>query len=152
MTVIDKIFPFRTKRVKGNTQKWFDGEVLEKVNSRDKLFQKFKKSRVHIDKELFQKAKHEALKLIATKKQAFVTGKISENIGKLKELLETLKYIAMPNKTLTSTFNVTEDNDTLTYMTLAQSLKFSKTSFQDQQNLFLLNFQILRTSIIQNIL
>ena len=25
---------------------WFDGEVLEKLNSRDKLFQKFKKSRL----------------------------------------------------------------------------------------------------------
>ena len=29
-----------TKRVKGNNQKWFDGEVLEKLNSRDKHFQK----------------------------------------------------------------------------------------------------------------
>ena len=43
MTVIDKI-PLKTKRVKGTTQKWFDGEVLEKLNSRDKLFQKFKNS------------------------------------------------------------------------------------------------------------
>ena len=32
MTVIDKITPFKTKRVTGNTQKWFDGEVLEKLN------------------------------------------------------------------------------------------------------------------------
>ena len=41
MTVIEKIALFKTKRVKGNTQKWFDGDVLEKLNSRDKLFQKF---------------------------------------------------------------------------------------------------------------
>ena len=40
MTFIAKIAPFKTKRAKGNTQKWFDGEVLEKLNSRDKLFQK----------------------------------------------------------------------------------------------------------------
>ena len=32
MTVIDKIAPYKSKRVKGNTQKWFDGEVLEKLN------------------------------------------------------------------------------------------------------------------------
>ena len=57
--------------MKGNTQKWFDGEVLEKLNSREKLFQKFKKYRLHIDKELFKKAKYEALKLIGIKKQAF---------------------------------------------------------------------------------
>ena len=84
MTVIDKIAPFKTKRVKGNTQKWFDGEVLEKLSSRDKLFQKFKKSRLHIDKELFKKAKYEALKLIATKKQAFFKEKISESIKIIK--------------------------------------------------------------------
>ena len=28
--VIDKIAPYKRKRVKGNTQKWFDGKVLEK--------------------------------------------------------------------------------------------------------------------------
>ena len=60
-----------TKRVKGNTQKWFDGEVLKKLNSRNKVFQKLKNSRLHIDKELFKKAKYNTLKLIATKNQAF---------------------------------------------------------------------------------
>ena len=67
MTVIDKIAPYKSKRVKGNTQKWFDGEVLEKLNLRNKLFKKFKKSRLHIDKELYKKSKHDALKLIASK-------------------------------------------------------------------------------------
>ena len=46
MTVIDKIAPCKSKRQKGNTQKWFDGEVLEKLNLRNKLFKKFKKSRL----------------------------------------------------------------------------------------------------------
>ena len=91
MTVIDEIAPFKTKLVKRNTQKWFDGEVLEKVNSNDKLFKKFKKSRLHIDKELFKKAKYEALELIATKKQASFNEKVSESIGKPKELWESLK-------------------------------------------------------------
>ena len=86
MTVIDKIALFKTKQVKGNTQKWFDGEVLEKPNSRDKHFQKFKKSTLHIDKELFRKAKYEALKLIARKKQGFFKEKISERVHKPKEL------------------------------------------------------------------
>ena len=30
MTVIEKIAPYKSKGLKGNTQKWFDGEVLEK--------------------------------------------------------------------------------------------------------------------------
>ena len=37
MTVIDKIAPYKSERVKENTQKWFDGEVLEKLNLRNKL-------------------------------------------------------------------------------------------------------------------
>ena len=86
MTVIDKIVPFKTKRVKANSKKQFDGEVLEKLNSRGKILQKFKESRLHIDKELFKKAKYETLKLIVTKKQAIFKEKISENIDKLKEL------------------------------------------------------------------
>ena len=68
MTVIDKIAPYKSKRVKGNTQKWFDGKVLEKLNLRNKLFKKFKKSRLHIDKEFYKKSKYDALKLIASKK------------------------------------------------------------------------------------
>ena len=116
--LLTKIALFKTERVKGNTQKWFDGEVLEKLNSRDKLFQIFKNSRVYIDKELFKKAKYEALKLIATKKEAFFKEKILESIGKPKQLWESLKYLGMPNKTLISNFNAMDNNnDTLTYAT-----------------------------------
>ena len=62
-----KIVPYRNKRVKGNTQKWFESEVLKKLNARDKLLKKFKKSRFNIDKELNKKAKYDAVKLITTK-------------------------------------------------------------------------------------
>ena len=41
-TGIDNVAPCKTKRVKGNSQNWFDGEVLEKCRSRDKLFKAFK--------------------------------------------------------------------------------------------------------------
>ena len=71
---------------KKNTQNWFDGEVLEKLRSREKLFKALKKKRLHIDKELYKKAKYEAQKLIAAKKQAFFDEKLSENVGKPKEL------------------------------------------------------------------
>ena len=47
---IDNIAPCKTKRVKGNSQNWFDGEVLEKCRSRDKLLKAFKKTRLRIDK------------------------------------------------------------------------------------------------------
>ena len=59
MIVIDKIAPYKRKRVKGNTQKWFDGEVLEKLNLRN------------IDKKLYKKSKYDVLKLTASKSSLF---------------------------------------------------------------------------------
>ena len=41
MSVINKLAPFKTKRVKVDSQEWFDGEVLEIIALRDKLFKKF---------------------------------------------------------------------------------------------------------------
>ena len=110
--------------MKGNTQKWFDGEVLEKLNLRNKLFKKFKKSRLHIDKELDIKSKYDALKLIASKKQAFFEDRLSETIGKPKELWESLKALGMPSKTVISNFNAIAENDTLTYDTRSISKIF----------------------------
>ena len=76
---------------------------------------KFKKSRLHIDKELNRKAKYNTLKLIAAKRRAFFDDKLSENIGKPKELWETLYSLVMPQKTIISNFSVAESNNASTF-------------------------------------
>ena len=43
MRVIDLVAPIKSRRIKQNSQEWFDGEVAEKISVRDKLFKKFKK-------------------------------------------------------------------------------------------------------------
>ena len=105
-------------------RKWFDGEVLEKLNLRNKHFKKLKKPRLHINKGLYKKSKYDALKLIASKKQAFFKEKFSEKIVKPKELWESLKSLGMPNKIVISNFNAIEENDTLTYDTRSISKIF----------------------------
>ena len=42
--VTDKLAPVKNKRIKRNSQEWFDGEILEKLIIRDKLFKKYKKN------------------------------------------------------------------------------------------------------------
>ena len=69
--VVDSVVPFKTKRVKANAQKWFDREVLENINTRDKLFKKFKKSRLQIDKELYKKNKIQYIKINCSKKYEY---------------------------------------------------------------------------------
>ena len=57
MSVINKIAPIKTMRAKSHTEEWFDGEVLENIKLRDKLFKRYKNSRLHIDKEIYNAAK-----------------------------------------------------------------------------------------------
>ena len=129
MTVIDKIAPLRlTNERKHPEGVWW--RSLKNLNTRDKNLQKFKKFRLHIDKELFKKAKYEALKLVATKKQAVFKEKISESISKPKELWKSLKCLGIPNKTPISNFNAMEYNETLTYDTRSISTVF-KNVFSD---------------------
>ena len=69
MSVIDKLAPFKTKRVKGNSQEWFNGEVLESITLRDKLYKKFKRSKLNADKEIYNKARNKLHRLILQKKK-----------------------------------------------------------------------------------
>ena len=52
--VIDLVAPIKSRRIKQNSQEWFDGEFAEKRSVRDKLFKKFKKSKLHIGKEIYK--------------------------------------------------------------------------------------------------
>ena len=54
-SVIDEIAPCKTKRVKGNSKEWFDSVVSEGINNRDKLFKKFKKSRLPLTRKTIRK-------------------------------------------------------------------------------------------------
>ena len=68
MSIIDKLAPSKTKRIKANSQEWFDGEVLESIALRDKLFKKFKRSKLNVDKEVYNKARNRSHRLILQKK------------------------------------------------------------------------------------
>ena len=50
-SVIDEIAPLKEVRVKNNSQDWFDAEINEETERRDKSFAKFKKSRLHRDND-----------------------------------------------------------------------------------------------------
>ena len=65
MSLVDKITAFKAKGVRGNPKKWFDGDVLKKLNSWDKLYQKFKKSWFHNDYKLW------GVKIDCNKKENF---------------------------------------------------------------------------------
>ena len=86
--------------------------------------QKFKKSRLNIDRKFHKKPKCDDLKLTASRKKDFFEDKLLEMICKPKELWQSLKSVGMPNKTAISNFNAIEGNVTLTYDTRSISKNF----------------------------
>ena len=71
MEVIDKEAPVKSKRIKRNSQEWFDSEISEKLIIRDKLFKKYKKTRLYIVKKIYKRPRYSVQNLIAKKKKIF---------------------------------------------------------------------------------
>ena len=99
MGAIDLVARIKSRRIKQNSQEWFDGEVAEKISVRDKLFKKLKKSKLHIDKEIYKIARYEVQKLISYKKKKFFENGLSDSIGKPRGLYQALKSLGLPSKT-----------------------------------------------------
>ena len=84
--VIDKVAPVKNKRIKRNSQEWFDREISGKLLIQDKFFKKYKKTRLHVDKEIYKRARYSVQNLIAKKKKEFFENKLKECIGKPRDL------------------------------------------------------------------
>ena len=56
--VINNLAHYKTIRVKNQSNEWFDGELAEQISNRDKLFKKFKKSKLHINELIYKEAKN----------------------------------------------------------------------------------------------
>ena len=72
---INNLVPYKTIRVKNQSNKWIDGELAEKISNRDKLFEKFKKSKFHIDEMIYREVKNTVQRLIKEKKKTFFSKK-----------------------------------------------------------------------------
>ena len=80
--VVNNISPLKAMRIKNTSTEWFDREIAEKLSIRDKLFKKFKSSRLNIDWEIYKEARNEVQRTIKQKKKQYLQEKLSENITK----------------------------------------------------------------------
>ena len=88
----------KTIRVKKNTNECFDGKIAEKITAQDKLFRKSQKSKLSVDEMLYKEAKDTVQVLIKDKKRKLLQEKLSESIGKPKELWKIIKELGLPDK------------------------------------------------------
>ena len=94
--VINNLAPYKTIRVKNQSNEWFDGELAEQIFNRDKLFNKFKKNQLHINELIYEEAKNTVQRLIKKKKKKMFSKKLEENIDEPKELRKNLKKLGLP--------------------------------------------------------
>ena len=71
MSLINKVAPIKERWVKQNSQEWFAGEIVDEIKNRDKLFKKFKKSELHIDKDIYNATRYKVRKMTFDKKRSF---------------------------------------------------------------------------------
>ena len=98
MEVIGKVASVKSTRIKRTFQEWFDSEIPEKLIIRDKLFKKCKKTKLHVEKEIYKRARYSVQNLIAKNKKEFFKTKLKEGIGKPKDLWKAFKSLGLPNK------------------------------------------------------
>ena len=67
MTAIDTVAPIKERGIKHNSQEWFDGEISEAIKNLYNLLRKFKRSRLHIDKEFYNAARYKVRNMIFNK-------------------------------------------------------------------------------------
>ena len=92
MVAIDKVAPIKERRIKHNSQEWFDGEISEAIKNRDKLLKKIKRSRLHIDNELYNVVRYKVHKRIFNMKKDYFENKLNEHILKPKELRKVFRF------------------------------------------------------------
>ena len=66
MAVIHNLALRKNKCIKVTSEDWFNDEIKEKINVRDKVF---KKSRLYVDEDNYKEVRNELQKLIRTKKK-----------------------------------------------------------------------------------
>ena len=88
LSAVDFVLPIRTLRVKSNTKPWFDIDVLNSIQNRNKHYKNFKQSGRETDKDNFKYARLSLKKLLIIRKNFTLRKKfqkirtITKNSGK----------------------------------------------------------------------
>jgi len=112
---INEIAPMIEKRIKGNSKAWFGNEIIQSINTREKLKQVFDKSKLQVDYEKFKKQRNLVQSLIKYKKSNYIKDKLNDNIKNPKELWKTLKSLGIPTKSSKQSKLSLYDNDCISF-------------------------------------
>ena len=78
MKIINKIAPSKEIRIKNKNQDWFDREVADLIHVPEKLFLKFKKSKLHVDVEMYEKIRNQVQKPLQKRREISMKSTLSK--------------------------------------------------------------------------
>ena len=73
------------------------------MHTRDKLYKRFKLTKLHVDEEIYREAGNVVQNLIRKKKKAYFEEKLKENTKNSKKFWKALKQLGLPDKRSPST-------------------------------------------------
>ena len=102
----------------------FNGEITNEIKIVINYLKKFKKSKLNINKDIYNAARCKLQKMIVNKKISFFENKLTEFIGKLKDLRKALKSLGLSSKTYFCEVSVLEINHTVQHHFKYSSRRF----------------------------
>ena len=98
LSVLDKIAPFKTIRIKQRTQPWVSTEIIKLINLRDNYLRQFRKSKNQSDYELFIYHRNQVRNKEEKYKSQYYINVVNENKNRPKKLWQILKEVGSSTK------------------------------------------------------
>ena len=98
--IVNEIAPMKDIWVKGNSKPWFDSDIMEAIRVRDKLKERFLRTKLHADHERFKVQRNSVQQQQQQKKKKtnFVRDQLQKNTKRPKEQWKVSKNIGLPSK------------------------------------------------------
>ena len=109
LSVLDKIAPFKTIRIKQRTQPWMSTEMIKLINLRDTYLRQFRKSKNQSDYELFIYHRNQVKYKKEKDKSQYYINVVNENKNRPKKLWPILKEVGSSTKCKTKESSISLD-------------------------------------------
>jgi len=127
-TIFDTHAPLIEKRIKGRPCPWLNADVKKKMNNREQLLRKARKSKDSSDWQAYKRLRNECTKDVKKAKSNFHKENLNENIMKPRKFWATIKSVFPGRSTLLSSHNKSDNRPSPNifshfYSTMALALK-----------------------------
>lgn len=113
MAVVDKHMPIKERRIRSESEKWINDDILSEMRQRDILHRRALKSRGSSDWVLYKAARNRVVAKINDAKRDFVESAISQANTKPKDMWRELKQFFPSNSTSTTSTHIEVNGETV---------------------------------------